>query len=69
MAVDGQVAKGQRHPPLELGRDPLAQLVDAAGVSWLAAAEVVGLAQRQQPWQRLAPDLLDEAPNRSVAPA
>ena len=57
VAIDGQVAERQRHPALELGRDPLAQLVDAARVGGFAAAEVVGLAQPQQPWQRLAPDL------------
>ncbi len=69
VAVDGQVSERERHPPLELGRDPLAQLVDATRVRGFAAAEVVGLAQGHQPWQRLAPDLLDEAPHRAIGPA
>ena len=69
VAVDGQVSDRERHAALQLGRDPLAELVHAAGVGRLATAQVVGLAQRQEARQRLATDLLDESPDGGIRPA
>ena len=69
LAVDSQVAQLQRRARWQARPRSLAELLQVARIRWLAAADVVGGAQRSTRSSTIrAPDAANEAPYGRVAP-